>query len=219
MAYPNGMVFDEFRYATGDIDVFRKVGRSWQPWVLVRKSTLPNAGMGLFAARPFATDELIGRYVGKILGHVKSPAVQDMVERMSRSVHGDAIVDVNHHQVDGRQPVQSNEAQRRQFGKVILKQPQWSWPGMYVYIANDARAVERNNATVTIGGYVKAVRNIPAYNFSMSHRQNAASEICWPYGDRYWNENDIIGTEALPYEVLDSNDRNAVAAKKSVGTR
>lgn len=85
MAYPNGMVFDEFRYATGDIDVFRKVGRSWQPWVLVRKSTLPNAGMGLFAARPFATDELIGRYVGKILGHVKSPAVQDMVERMSRA--------------------------------------------------------------------------------------------------------------------------------------
>jgi hypothetical protein len=39
----------------------------WNPWVSVGKSTIDNAGNGLFAAREFQTDETIGFYCGNVI--------------------------------------------------------------------------------------------------------------------------------------------------------
>jgi hypothetical protein len=39
----------------------------WNPWVSVGKSTIDNAGNGLFAAREFQTNETIGFYCGNVV--------------------------------------------------------------------------------------------------------------------------------------------------------
>ena len=199
--HPTGMDFDHFTYANGNVDIYCRAGSNWVLWALVRDSVVvPRGGKGLFAARPFAEGQCVGRYVGRVLGRPSDPAVQ----RASQTVHGDAIVTIQGFDVDGRRPVQSNEEQLRLCGRVIFKQPNWSWPGVYAHIANDAWGTGREyNAMVTQGGYMYAKRRIPSYDFARPHSQNGASEILWPYGPGYWEETARLGTSALPYMVND----------------
>jgi hypothetical protein len=60
-------------------------------------------------------------------------------------MNGDAIVDIDGYYVNGRQRTQSNEKQEELFGRVIFKQPEWSWPGAFIHLANDAHGTERTN--------------------------------------------------------------------------
>jgi hypothetical protein len=41
--------------------------QSWNPWVLVSKLTIDNAGNGLFAAKEFQKGETVGFYVGNVV--------------------------------------------------------------------------------------------------------------------------------------------------------
>lgn len=196
------MDLDEFKYANGDVDVFLRVGNAWVPWVLVRPSTIPGAGKGLFAAQPFPAGTCIGRFVGKILGRAADAADDARVHRMSQTVAGDAIVNVNGFFVDGRQPVQSNAAQEGRFGRVVFRQPDWSWPGVHAHLANDSRGTRlRPNTHLSTGGYLETTRRTPAYDSSLPHAHNSASEILWSYGHAYWDTIGNLGTMASPYVV------------------
>lgn len=202
MARPSGLVLDYFRYGNGDVDVYRKVGRAWQLWVLVRDSVLISGGKGLFAAKSFARDEFVGRYVGEILGKAADARVRREAERRTLTVDGDAIVNIAGFFVDGRRPVQSNAVQLDRFGTVVLPQPQWGYPGAYVHICNDARGTGRpNNCRLTFGGYLEATRAVPAYRFDVPHSRNAASELVWSYGGEYWRTHTLLGTGDLPLLV------------------
>ena len=44
----------------------------WLDWVYISRSSIPEAGCGLFAAREFRKGERIGRYLGKLLGRKES---------------------------------------------------------------------------------------------------------------------------------------------------
>lgn len=203
------MTFDHFQYANGDVDIYRKMtvtqnGQArdrWVPWALVRESVaVRGGGKGLFAAKGFHKGDLIGRYVGHILG--KPRDVETSVERLSQTLQGDAITTVNGYYVDGRRKVQENSVQERLFGRVVLSQPEWSWPGVHAHIANDAHGTRRqNNAQVTPGGYMHTTRPVPPYNFAAPHSQNAASEILWPYGTTYWSNSKKLGTASMPYII------------------
>ena len=55
----------------------RKVLRRWPQGVEVRRSKIPNAGDGLFAARTFAKGELIGEYRGRVLSLLQAHKLED----------------------------------------------------------------------------------------------------------------------------------------------
>ena len=62
----------EFRYsknpnAPGGITADKRTADGWQPWVFSAPSTIPNAGMGLFAGQNFKANETIGHYCGETL--------------------------------------------------------------------------------------------------------------------------------------------------------
>jgi hypothetical protein len=176
MQRPAPLDLDYFRYGNGDVDVHRRIGREWVLWVIVRDSVVLGRDKGLFAARAFRKDDFIGRYVGRILGKASDPLVAQQVERTGRTPEGDALFVLNGYSINGRAPVQPNAEQLASFGHIILRQPDWEWPGVYAHICNDARGMgRRNNCTVTPGGYMHATRSVPGYRFDVPHDQNAAS--------------------------------------------
>ena len=196
---PETTDLDYFKYANGDVDVFRRTTRGWELWVLVRESVaIPRGGKGLFAGRAFSKGDRIGRYVGRILGKARDPKLMDV----TYTVEGDAIIDLGGYLIDGRRKVQSNDIQKEKFGKVVLKQPEWSWPGAYVHLANDARGSgHKNNARITPKGHMELTRRLPAYDASKPHAQNVSSEILWSYGRDYWRNTAKLGTASMPYVV------------------
>lgn len=206
MARPRSLELDYFQYANGDVDIYRRIRNKWVLWVLVRDSAAMarvNAhGKGLYAARGFNRDEFIGRYVGKILGKATDPKVEKDVERRSHMLDGDAIINVNGYYVDGRARVQSNDAQTSKFGRIVLAQPQWKWPGVYAHIANDATGTGlSNNCLVTEGGYMHATKRIPKFNFGADVHNNSASELLWSYGEGYWANQGKLGTYEMPIVI------------------
>ena len=199
MGRPQEIDVDHFKYKSGDIDIYRKINKTWVLWLLVRDSTIPGAGKGLFAAKPFKKGEFIGRYVGKVLGKVSDPTVQAKVDRMTRMVKGDAIIQVNGYYVDGRCSVQTNDEQLALFGHIIFPQPAWKWPGIFAQMTNDARGTGRpQNCRVTLGGSLESTRDIPKLNPS---NPNQASELLWSYGDGYWKNASRLGSSERPYLV------------------
>ena len=164
-------------------------------------STSKNRPKGLFAARAFPKHYVLGRYIGKVIakgqGETNPKCLRELT-RLEQSLDGDALASVGGYIVDGRRPVQSNDDQIKTFGKVVLRQPTWSWPGMYAMMINDARGSPfENNVHCTRGGYMAVIQKIPAYHFGRSHtaKGNGASEILWDYGgDSYWNDSNKLGS-------------------------
>jgi len=175
-------------------DVFRRVegpivdGEStykWIPWVHIRSAG--ECGNGLFASRDFRPGEIIGRYVGHVMGRVSE--VQTHADWLGRTVIGDAITNVNGFYIDGRRPVQSNDAQIKLVDEIVVEQPNWAWPGAYIHICNDPRGGSRaSNITITELGFAEAMDFIPR-----------GAELLWEYGDEYWEEADRLGTSDFPY--------------------
>lgn len=198
---PLAMEFDIFRSGggggAGGIDVWRRVQRlvdgkstyEWIEWVHIRSAG--KCGNGLFASRDFQPGEVIGRYVGHVIGRAKEkktdddddgPADKEAAE-LGRTVTGDAITNVNGFYIDARRPVQSNEEQNQLVGEIVVEQPNWTWPGAYIHICNDPRGSSRPaNVTITELGFAEAMDFIPR-----------GAELLWEYGDEYWEEADRLG--------------------------
>jgi hypothetical protein len=206
---PDRMVFREHPRGRGDIDIERMVRDQWVPWVLVRDSAamarLGMRGKGLYAARAFSSGDVIGRYVGRLLGRANDPTIAARVERLSRTPGGDALVTINGFAVNGRKAVQADAAQLADFGKVVFGRDKWPWPGAHIHIANDAHGTTLpNNSVVTPGGYAKAIRDVPAFAPQRTVASNVASELLWSYGEQYWAETSRLGSREVPI-VIDSD--------------
>jgi hypothetical protein len=47
--------------------VYHRIGNKWLEWFEIKRSTIRNAGFGLFALRTFKADSLLGKYDGVVL--------------------------------------------------------------------------------------------------------------------------------------------------------
>jgi hypothetical protein len=157
-----------------------------QPWVSVMPSVAVRrgGGHGLFADRNFTKGEIVGKYVGRILGKVDDTENQKYVDRLSHAEH-DKIVVINGLFVDGNQPPQSIQDQKRRFGRVVY-QPR-EWPGAYIHMANDSyRTGLETNCIMDQDGYLRTTTFVPFYDRDKEHEENVASELLWSYGHDYW---------------------------------
>ena len=207
------MEFDHFVYETGEIDVYRKIGGHWQSWVAVRDSAiLGSIGInqkGVYAARPFRAGERIGRYTGRILG--RNGDTQELQERLYRQNRGDALITVfgstNGIVVDGRRPVQSENAQINLVGRVVFDTSEY--PGMYAHLMNDPTGTNHQaSVQVTAHGYVRALVDIPAFDFDRTLAQNVLSELNWNYDHdaSFLRDQQALGTSAAPLQVQSNSD-------------
>lgn len=70
-ALPNGLKF---------VLLLKDNDGHWHDWVFVAQSIIPNAGNGLFAARDFPPDSVIGYYCGKIIHETNSFKIQKRID-------------------------------------------------------------------------------------------------------------------------------------------
>jgi len=150
-------------------------------------------GRGLYAARDFTAGEVIGLYVGEVLGLVGDMTVHNVVEQLPESHPYDAILAIDKYYVDGKSsPFKYGELRAGSGGGVLFPQSHVSYPGMAAYLMNDAHGCTRGlfgaNVEVTDPhGVVRCiVEAVPAFNISKPFHENPASELLWLYGERYW---------------------------------
>jgi hypothetical protein len=159
------------------------------PWLIKKPSKFllnqnvpQERAYGLFANKTFSTDDILGIYVGKILGRVNDKSVTSRVNKMTSELRHDAIIELEYdgekYFVDGRQKLQSNDEQIKQFGKVLLDSTLHSWPGAFLHFANDPKNSKKENVRIQKDGTMLAKKNI-----------EKGQEIFWTYGGKYWEKN------------------------------
>ena len=203
-------VFDKYEYSNGDVDIYRRVHSAWVPWLFVRESCLLHSlgrrGKGLYAAKAFAPDFRLGRYVGRLLGRRDDPRASAEVDTLQRSLLGDKLIVINNVFVDGNNPPQTDEHQTALVGRVLFPNACFPYPGMYAFKINDLRGSSRRtpNVRVTQGGYIETVRRIPAYKADRDWLENAASELIMSYGTEFWDSMAAVGTADYPIIVAEA---------------
>ena len=168
--------------------VFRRGApkHEWEPWVVVGESailrSLGRSGMGLYAARSFARDAIVGRYEGTIVGAY--PSRQDALE----SPEAKRLVRRAHDKLLTRKLTQG--------GVELIDGETATAP--HIPLINDPRGTALTaNAELTDGGYLRIVHaRVPAFDLERTLEQNARSELRIEYGSRYWRMMDSLGTDA-----------------------
>ena len=168
--------------------VFRKGApkHEWQPWVLVGESqilkSLGRVGKGVYAARSFPRDALVGRYEGTVVG------AYDSRQEALASEEARRLVRRGHDKLMTR---------RLPEGGIELIDGATSGPP-HVPLCNDPRGTALTaNAELTDGGYLRVVHaRVPAFDLGKTLEQNARSELRIDYGARYWALMDRLGTSA-----------------------
>lgn len=169
--------------------VFRRgaPAHAWEPWVVVAESALlrelGRSGLGLYAARPFKQDELVGRYDGTVVGTFESrqaALASPQARRLVRRGH-DKIV-----------------TRRRDRGPGVELVDGVTSGAPYMMRINDPRGTRlRANVVLTDGGYVKVVQErVPAFDLDKTLEENRKSELRFDYGDGYWAMMDALGADA-----------------------
>ena len=168
--------------------VFRRgpPSHQWEPWVVIGESailrSLGRSGMGLYAARSFARDAIVGRYEGTIVGAY--PSRQDALDspeakRLVRRAHDKLLT--------RRLP---------QGGVELIDGETATAP--HIPLINDPRGTALTaNAELTDGGYLRIVHaRVPAFDLERTLEQNARSELRIEYGSRYWRMMEALGADA-----------------------
>ena len=138
---------------------------------------LQQKGKGLYALRDFQQGEYIGRYSGRLVAHEQDAA--------SLSNSSDKLLTMLGVVMDGAQPLQSPAEQLADFGVVLLDPKDWPYPGMYHFVANDAKNTPmKNNSLVDLEGFIVMTEHVKA---DAPPYKNAESKLFWSYGDAYWN--------------------------------
>ena len=170
--------------------VFRRLPRGdWEPWVLVAESCIMRrvgrSGLGLYAARGFKHDELVGAYGGAVVGTYPSRQAALASPECARLV-------------------------RRGHDKLITRRPRDGGRGVelidgdgggppLLHRINDPRGTRlQPNVALTAGGWIQLVqRRVPAFDLERDDEGNAASELRFSYGDDdYWDLMERLGGSA-----------------------
>ena len=156
----------------------------WEAWLVVGESailkSLGRSGMGLYAARSFSRDAIVGRYEGTVVGTYPSrQAALDSNEarRLVRRAHDKLIT------------------RRLPQGGVELVDGESSG-APHIPMVNDPRGTALTpNAEITEGGYLRIVHaRVPAFDLERTLQENARSELRIEYGSLYWKMMDALGT-------------------------
>ena len=154
----------------------RTAGESvWQPWVIVAPSALLKNlgydGLGLYAARPFKKDDIVGRYGGRIVeafdeDYEHDPAVIE------------ALLSQNHDKLLLRKGLN---------GRMEIVDGSTDGPP-YLMRCNDPKGSRlKPNGVFTEGGYMRISQHrVPSFNTAKSIMDNIDSELRVEYGDDYW---------------------------------
>jgi hypothetical protein len=169
------------------------VSTNGYPWVIVAHSDMlkglgARGQYGVFAAKRFKGGDVIGRYLGEILGSVQEPGMTGRVEQMYASGTGSFLMTVDGYVVDGSKPVQSDQQQLERFGRVLFPGGREEYPGSFVHMINDFKGTHRTaNVELDAFGTLKALRNIPALDLQASPQIRTRSELVYSYGAPYWS--------------------------------
>ena len=176
--------------------VFRKSGGEWEPWVVVAKSALMDLlgkdGLGLYAARPFKRDDVIGMYDGTVVGTYASreeALASDMARKLVRRQHDKLIT----RRVPNQRGVQLVDG--------VTGGPP------YLHRCNDPRGTPYGpNVEIGDTGYMKVTRHrgIPAFDFGVDLAANIDAELRFDYGEGYWSMMQKLGTS--PKYAIDADD-------------
>lgn len=171
----------------------RRTNRSWEPWLVVCDSALL-AGLGinqlgLYAARRFASGDLVGKYGGNVVGTFPSRDAAmrgQLVQRLVRS-GVDTLLVVRSASGTGWDVLDATDA-----------------PPPSLQYANDPRGTPFGaNVGVSEHGYMRvtASRGVPAFDLTQLLHANVQSELRFEYGDGYWALIDRVGSQDVPLEV------------------
>ena len=171
----------------GDQNIEVWDGQKWILALLVRDSYLlqqlrkpPSTCKGLYAAVHLPKGIRLGRYVGRFLEGQEEIDASESDALFAMSVPDCPMV-------DGRLPLQSNEEQQRMFGRVVIDEQKYDWPGMNAVYINDPKGARGRtpNTCFTAGGFVHTLRPIPAFKDGKSVEENRRSELLINYGVDY----------------------------------
>jgi len=170
----------------------RRPGRTlYEAWVVVAESALLSRlgkrGRGLYCARAFSRDDLIGQYTGNVVGNwqtreeaIQSRPVQSLVR------HGkDCLMAVR--AVGGGWDIVDGASAAEPFLQRI----------------NDPRGTRyRPNVDVSDWGYVRCVAaRIPGFRLDRTLDENCAAELKLRYDDSFWDIFQRLGSAEMPLEV------------------
>jgi hypothetical protein len=118
----------------------------WVQQFTIAKSTIPDAGFGLFAAHRFEKGELLGEYTGKVMGTRDEWFGTSAWSDFRQSAKGKYVIETNGVLVDGRLALHG------------------------LQMINDARDSKANNARMAGQGLVRARKAIhPAQEIFMQY--------------------------------------------------
>ena len=179
-----------------NIDIFRNN----KLYVCVRDSSIPGAGKGLYACKPFTKGVPVGTYTGKILCMRKAAAAEmsDSLCLMEVTLCTEKMPGFKKTCkigiVDGALPPDDKPFVPPaklgcKYGPIYKN---GEWPGMHAHIMNDACGLSmqgENNCLVMGDGSVMTTKEIPSASTdgaSPGDRPDPASELMLSYGEAYW---------------------------------
>ena len=142
------------------------------PYVVVKESSIPGSGLGLFVGRDFKNNEFIGKYIGFVMdwmGNCKESSSDKLMQQYTSISLGEKKKFV----CDGGQAPQDEDGQRMALGLTLLKSVPVpfddvdiaSYPGMHGHMINDAKGENRlagaeQNCIVYEDGAIHATRDV-----------------------------------------------------------
>lgn len=164
-------------------------------WVVVDIS-LAGDGLGVYAARCFAKDGVIGVYGGDVLG--PSDLMQQQVDDLPQDDQYDALITLAGHVVSGKHSPHGAHTSDIKTGirtpeggsRVLFPRASVGWPGMFAHLMNagHARHTHINVRVCEPDGLVITNTAITSVYRPGAGAANAAAELLWDYGEGYWED-------------------------------
>lgn len=146
----------------------------WEPWVIVAPSALLQSigfeGLGLYAARAFKRDDVVGRYDGTVIDtSVESVDISKRIGELVLQGHDKLLL-------------RRNEQKQMEIVDGATSGPP------YLMRCNDPRGSRyKPNTRYTDGGYMRISQSrVKAFDMSKSVQDNIVSELRVDYGSDYW---------------------------------
>ena len=172
------------------IYIRRRGNAHYEPWLVRAPSALLARvgahGMGLYAARRFKPEDVIGKYEGTVVNTYES----------------------REHALDS--PLVHSVARHGANKLRLMRSPGGGWdvingdgaPLPNLSLVNDPHGTRfHENVHVSEWGYMRATATIPPFDLTKTIEENIGSELKDSYGDEFWQIHSRLGTREVPLEV------------------